>query len=217
MEPPSCRLATTTPSKRSTRRPFGKVDGLGPMDVQPLCKQDRAHEPECTSLCANPTIIRENIFRYKPMGLAIKPTALTMFFSLSNCTLRAPLVATKLRFSIWRWTPALRALDLYYKVAIFQPELENCTSRARLALHSCDCPARAETGAQNLYFAYFSCTSKLRSSSQSWKLALHVLYLHYKVAIFQLVQETCTSRTTLVLESCDSPARAGTTKLRLSS
>ena len=27
-------------------------------------------------------IIRENIFRYKPMGLAIKPTAQTMFFSL---------------------------------------------------------------------------------------------------------------------------------------
>ena len=148
------------------------------------------------------------------MGLAIKPTAQTMFVSLQNCTLRAPLVATKLRFSIWRWTPALRALDLYYKVAIFQPELENCTSRARLALHSCDSPARAENpyfvrtrldiraGAQNLYFAHYTCTSKLRSSSQSWKLVLHVLHLHYKVAIFQLVLETCTSRTTL-------PAGAG--------
>ena len=146
-----------------------------------LGTQDRAHEPEWTSLCARQKIIRENIFRYKPMGLAIKPTAQTMFFSF---TLRAPLVATKLRFSIWRWTPALRALDVYYKVAIFQPELENCTSRTRLALHSCDCPAGAENlyfvrnrlvqqsrdiqaGPQDLYFAYYTCTSKLRSSSHS--------------------------------------------------
>ena len=123
--------------------------------------------------------------------------------------MRAPLVATKLRFSIWSWTPfyykvailqpelVLRALDLRYKAAIVKLELKTCTLRARLVLQSCDFRA----GAQNLYFAYYTCTSKLRSSSRSWKLVLH---LH-------------TSRTRLVLQSCDSPARAGTTKLRFSS
>ena len=41
------------------------------------------------------------------------------------------------------WTPALRALDLHFKAAIFQPELGTCTSRTILALQSCDFPARA--------------------------------------------------------------------------
>ena len=121
-------------------------------------------------------IIRENIFRYKPMGLAIKPAAQTMFFSLKNYTLRAPLVATKLRFSIWSWTPALRALDLHacttklrfssrswyfvdlrYTAAIVQLELKTCTLRTRLVLQSCDFQA----GDQNLYFAYYTCATKL--------------------------------------------------------
>ena len=143
------------------------------------------------------------------MGLAIKPTAQTMFFSLSNCTLRAPPVATKLRFSIWSWT-ALHALDLYYKVAIFQPELgctaaivqlllKTCTLRTRLVLQSCDFRA----GAQNLYFACYTCTSKLRSSSQSWKPVLRVRDLYYKVEIFQLELETCTSCARLLLQGCD--------------
>ena len=85
-------------------------------------------------------IIKENMFRYKPLGLAIKPTA-------------------KLCFSACK------------------------TVLCALHLQSCDFRA----GAQNLYFACYTCTSKLRSSSQSWKLVLHVLYLHYKVVTFQLV------------------------------
>ena len=100
---------------------------------------------------------------------------------------------------------------------IVQLLLKTCTLRTRLVLQSCDFRA----GAQNLYFAYSTCTSKLRSSSQSWKLALHVLYLHYKVVTFQPVLETCTLRALdlyfkvailqleLVLQSCDFPARAG--------
>ena len=107
--------------------------------------QDRAHEPECTSLC--PIIFRENILRYKPMGLAIKPTALTMFFfyklnfACSTCCYKATI------FNVEQNTCASRARLV----------LQSCdfpggagTSRTRLALHSCDCPARAE----NLHFAY---------------------------------------------------------------
>ena len=127
----------------------------------------------------------------------------------------------------------LRALDLYYKVAIFQPELvlraldlrctaaivqlelKTCTLRTRLVLQSCDFRA----GAQNLHFAHYTCTSKLGSSSQSWKLILRVLDLHY--VTFQLVLETCTLHALdlyfkvavlqleLIPQSCDFPARAG--------
>ena len=101
-----------------------------------------------TSVRKPKKIIRENNFRYKTMGS--QSSQLKYIFQVAKTVLCAPLVATKLRFSIWSWTPALRSLDLYYKVAIFQPELENCTSPTRLALHTFDCPARAE----NLYFAY---------------------------------------------------------------
>ena len=141
------------------------------------------------------------------MGLAIKPTAQTMFFSLYNCTLRAPLVSTKLRLSIWSWAPALRAQDLYYQVAIFQPELvlrapdlrytaaivqlelKTCTLRTRLVLQSCDFRAELKTCTSRTILALQSC--ELR---QSWKLVLHVLYLRYKAVTFQLVLETCTLR-----------------------
>ena len=82
--------------------------------------------------------------------------------------------------------------------------------RALYVSQSCDFPLRV----------LYTCTSKLRSSSQSWKLVLHVLYLHYKVVTFQLVLETCTLRALdlhfkvaslqleLVLQSCDFPAGA---------
>ena len=89
--------------------------------------------------------------------------------------------------------PVLCIPDLYYRVAIFQLEpvaiyqleLETVTSRTRLVLQSRDFRA----GAQNLYFAYYTCTSK--------------------VAIFQPELETCTSRIILALQSCDFPASAG--------
>ena len=107
----------------------------------------------------------------------------------------------------------LRALDLRYTAAIVQLELKTCTLRTRLVLQNCDFQAVA----QNLYFAYYTCTSKLRSSSQSWKLVVHVLYLHYKCDFPASAGNLHTLRTRLVLQSCDSPARAGTTELRFSS
>ena len=84
----------------------------------------------------------------------------------------------------------LRALDLRYTAAIVQLELKICTLRTRHVLQSCDFQA----GAQNLYFAYYSCTSKLRSSTPEL--------------------ETCTSRTILALQSCDFPLVLGTCTLR---
>ena len=44
----------------------------------------------------------------------------------------------------------LRALDLYYKVAIFELELRKFTSQTRLVLQSCDFRA----GAAEVYFVY---------------------------------------------------------------
>ena len=113
-------------------------------------EQDRAHDSKRTSLRKPKTISRENNVRCKPMGLAIKSAAQTFFqllklyFAYSTCCYKVTIFELKPK------TPALHTLHLYYKVAIFQPELENCTSRTRLALHSCDCPA----GAGSLYFAY---------------------------------------------------------------
>ena len=78
---------------------------------------------------------------------------------LEACTSRVRLVLQSCDFSSWSWKPVLRALDLRFKVVIFlkpllralylchqvaffQLELEACTLRARLALQSCDLPAR---------------------------------------------------------------------------
>ena len=82
-----------------------------------------------------------------------------------------------------------------YNVTMFNLELDTCASRARLVLHA-SWSSKPVLRVLCLHF-------KLRSSSQSWKLVLHALYLYYKVVIFQLVLETCTSRTRLVLQSCD--------------
>ena len=102
-----------------------------------------------------------------------------------------------------------------YKVAIFQLELRQCTSRTTLVLKSCDfelglrkcisfftvvlqsCDFR--TGAAEVYFAFYTCTTKLRCSGWSCGNVLCVLHVYYKVAILQ--REL--SRTTLVLKSCD--------------
>ena len=54
----------------------------------------------------------------------------------THITLRKP--KKIIRVSSWSSKPVLRALYLYYKVAIFQLVLETCTSRARLVLQSCD-------------------------------------------------------------------------------
>ena len=96
---------------------------------------------------------------------------------------------------------------VHYKVAIVQLELRNCTSRTTLVLQSCDFPA----GAAEVYFAYYTCTTKLRFSSWSCGSVLRALHVYYKVAIIQLGQRKCTSRTTLVLQSCDFPAGAAET------
>ena len=58
-----------------------------------------------------------------------------------------------------------------------------------------------------MYFAYLTCTTKLRISS--WTLSvLRVLFFYYKVANFELELWKCTSRTRVVLQSCDFPAGA---------
>ena len=54
---------------------------------------------------------------------------------------------------------------------------------------------------------YDTCTEKLRFSSWSCGSILRVLDLHDKVSIFELELRKCTSRTRLVLHSCD--VRAG--------
>ena len=75
-----------------------------------------------------------------------------------------------------------------------------------------------------MYFAYVTCATKLRFSSWSCGSVLRVLDLYYKVsilelercgselrlrdlyykvAIFELELRKCTSRTRLVLQSCD--------------
>ena len=91
-----------------------------------------------------------------------------------------------------------------YKVAIFERELRKCTSRTRLVIQSCDFRA----GAAEVYFAYSTCTTKLRFSSWSCGSVLRVLDLYYKVAIFELELRKCTSCTRLVLQSCDFRAEA---------
>ena len=103
-----------------------------------------------------------------------------MYFPYETCT-------TKLRFSSWRCGSllrvlgsVLRVLDLYYKVAIF--ELERCGSVLPVL---------------DLYYkvAIFELE---RCGS-----VLPVLDLYYKVAIFELEMRKFTSRTRLVLQSCD--------------
>ena len=85
------------------------------------------------------------------------------------------------------------------KVTIFQLEPETCTSCARLVLQSCDFPARAGLRAP-----------VLRVLDLYYKVALEpvlrALDWYYKVApIFELELETCTSCTRLALQSCDFP------------
>ena len=120
-----------------------------------------------------------------------------MYFSYYTCT-------TKLRFSSWRCGSVLRLLDLYYKVAIFELELRKCTSRTTLVLQSCD----FRSGAAEVYFSYYTCTTKLRFSSWRCGSVLRLLDLYYKVAIFELEMRKCTSLARLVLQSCDFRAGA---------
>ena len=63
-----------------------------------------------------------------------------------------------------------------------------------------------------MYFAYKTCTTKLRLSSWRCGSVLLVLDLYYKVATFELEMRKCASRTRLVLQSCD--FRAGSAKVR---
>ena len=130
-------------------------------------------------------------------ALDLRYTAAIVQLELKTCTLRTGLVLQKLRFSSWSSKPVLRVLYLHCKVAIFQPELETCTSRTIRALQSCDFPASAGT-------------TKLRFYSWSWKPVLCAVDLYYKVAIFQLELEPCTSRARLVLQCRDFPARSRT-------
>ena len=120
---------------------------------------------------------------------------------LRNCTWRATLVLQSCDF---RAGVVLGVPHLCYKVAIFERELRNCTWRATLVLQSCDFRA----GVAQLYLACHTCATKLRFLSGS------VLHLYYKVAIFELELRNCTSRTTLVPQSCDFRAGASNCTLR---
>ena len=64
---------------------------------------------------------------------------------------------------------------------------------------------------------YDTCTEKLRFSSWSCESVRRVLDLYYKVGIFELEMRKCTSRTRLVLHSCDFRAeqRKCTSRTRL--
>ena len=135
---------------------------LGDGRTLPVKKQDTAHEPECTSLCANPRKIERTFFGVSQWG-SQSSLLRKLCFSACKTVLCALHLLLDLRYKVAIFQPELRALDLRYTAAIVQLELNTCTWRTRLALHSCDFQA----GAQNLYFAYYTCTSKLRSSSQS--------------------------------------------------
>ena len=78
--------------------------------------------------------------------------AANLYFAHQTCT-------TKLRFSSWSRKPVLRVLDLHFKVAIFQQELETSALRTRLVLQSCDFPSACRM-----------CATKLQVSSWSWTL-----------------------------------------------
>ena len=58
-------------------------------------------------------------------------------------------------------------------------------------------------GCQGVLRKYDTCIEKLRFSSWRCGSVLRVLDLYYKVAIFELELRKCTSRTRLVLQSCD--------------
>ena len=140
--------------------------------------------------------------------------AAEVYFAYHTCT-------TKLRFS------SGSVLHLYYKAAIFELELRKYNSLTTPVLQSCD----FQSGAAEVYFTYYTCSTKLRFSSWSCGTVLRVLHykaaifelelrkctsrttpvlcgtvlrvLHYKAAIFELELRKCTSRTTPVLQSCD--------------
>ena len=116
----------------------------------------------------------------------------------------------------------LRNLLSYLKVAIFQPELPEYTSRTKFALKSCDFRARAARvhfacyfRTQKLRFSSRSCQSTLRvllsylkAASPSYQSTLRALLSCSKIAICKPELAECISRTTFVLKSCDFPAGA---------
>ena len=121
-------------------------------------------------------------------------------------------------FKVVRKKPATLVVQA---VAIFQPELPECISRATFVLKSCDCRARAA----RVHFAHYFRTQKSRFSSPSCQSAfpvllsylragaarqstLRVLLSYLKVAIFEPELPEHTSRTTFILKNCDFRARA---------
>ena len=80
------------------------------------------------------------------MGLAIRPTAQTVLqlvklhFARSTCCyvqleLKTCILRTRLALQSCDFQAGAQNLYLRFKVAIFQPELETCTSRTTLALY----------------------------------------------------------------------------------
>ena len=89
---------------------------------------------------------------------------------------------------------ALRVL-LYLKLANFQPELRECTSRATVVLTICDFAAAP----LKMLFANYFGTENLQFVSRS-------LYLQFAISQPRLWK--CSSRATLVLKTCDLSAGA---------
>ena len=102
-----------------------------------------------------------------------------------------------------RFIDGLLGLLSYLKVAIFEPQLRNWTSRTTFVVKSCDFRAPAT----KVDFAYYFRTEKSRFSSPSCESGLCVLLSYLKVAIFKPRLRKWTLRTTFVLKSCDFQAQ----------
>ena len=107
-----------------------------------LKKQDGAHEPECTSLCASPRKDWRDHLSVKANGARNQAYCANYAFQL-----------VKLYFA---------CSACCYKETIFNLELDTCASRARLVLQTCDFPAGAGTSRTRL--ALHSCDCPQLSS-----------------------------------------------------
>ena len=129
---------------------------------------------------------------------------------------------TKLRRSSRSSGSTFSLLRLYYKVASFEPELQDYVFSTTAVLQSCVFRA----GAPGVRFLYYGCTTKLRRSSRSSGSTFSLLRLYYKVATFEPELREYVFFTTVVPQSCVFRAGAPgvrflyygcTTKLRRSS
>ena len=163
--------------------------------------------------CGSVLCVLHSYYKVEICELELRKCTLRTTLLLQSCDWRAGAAevyfayysrTTKLRFASWSCGSVLCVLHSYYKVEICELELRKCTLRTTVVLQSCDFRA----GAAEVYFAYYTLTTKLRFASWSCGSVLCVLHSYYKVAIFELELRKCTLRTTLLLQSCDFRAGA---------